>query len=118
MATNPDWALAELHFTLHALALDADEALATQSEDSSRPNELALSFGDALLAALDYSQNFTATQLGALNEVAEVLRKMSSETHGELWTETAVYIHPAWNQVRSLARNALREFEWDGGQGH
>ena len=113
MIKNPDWVFTELHFALNALSLDAQEALATQSEDSSRPNELALGFGDALLAALEYSQNFTAAQLAALNAVAESLKTMSSDADARLWTEAAVHIHPAWTRVRSLARDALRELGWD-----
>ncbi len=113
MVPSPDWQLIELRFTLHALAQEAELALATQSEISDRPSELALSFGEALLAALERCNTFSAAQIAAMNAVAELLRQMSAAMDAQLWTESAVHYHPAWNQVRSLARNALRELEWD-----
>jgi hypothetical protein len=107
MANDPQSLLSELRVALHALSLEATAASTTQ------PQELALNFGDALMAALGpLSDEFTETQVRALNSLALLLRDMSGSERTELWTEDAVSNHPQWQEVRALAREALEELGW------
>lgn len=113
MTTDSKQLLGDLRLTLYALSLQATDALATQPEDSRRPDELALSFGEALVAALgQLPDEFTGEQVRALNDLATLLRDMSSAERAELWTEEAVHSHPQWEKVRALAREALQELGW------
>lgn len=109
MATDPRWLLSELRLTLHALSLEPTGAPAAQ------PQEMALSFGAALMAALEpLSAEFTETQVRALNSLALLLRDMSGAERAELWNEEALHSHPKWQEVRALAREALQQLDWAG----
>jgi len=113
MVTDSQSLLGDLRSTLYALSLEATEVLETQPEESRRPDELALSFGDALVAVLGgLPDEFTGAQVLALNDLATLLREMSSAERSELWTEEAVHNHPKWREVRNLAREALQKLGW------
>jgi hypothetical protein len=104
-----DWLGTELCAALHALSLDASEALAMQAPDGHRPAQLALTFGNAVLKVVAQpSAPISPALLNGLNELAALLTQMSTQP-GELWTDAAVHEAPAWQQVRTLARKALTD---------
>ncbi|MGH7828976.1 MAG: hypothetical protein ACREP8_02250, partial [Candidatus Binatia bacterium] len=107
--------LSDLRLALHALSVDPTEASTHRPENASRPDKLALSFGAALMAALEpLSAEFTETQVRALNSLALLLRDMSGAERAELWNEEALHSHPKWQEVRALAREALQQLDWAG----
>ncbi len=109
MTDDRAWLGTELCASLHALSLDAAEALAMQEPNQQRPAQLALSFGTAVLNIVSQpSPPVSQSLLTTLSELAALLSRMSAQP-GVLWTDEAVRNDPAWQQVRSLARRALTD---------
>lgn len=109
MDENSDWLATDLCAALHALSLEADEALAMQEPGFRRPERMALMFGNAVLKAIEQPPgDLTPTLLRALNELAALLNQMSTQPN-TLWTEEAVLNDPSWREVQTLARRALTE---------
>lgn len=109
MTDDREWLGTQLCAALHALSLDAPEALAMQEPNERRAAQLALTFGNAVLNLVaQESPPISQTLLNELNELAALLSRMSTQP-GELWTDAAVGNHPAWIEVRTLARKALTD---------
>ncbi len=109
VTSEREWLGTELCAALHALSLDAAEALAMQAPNAHRPAQLALCFGNAVLNVIsEPSPPISPSLLNGLNELAALLTHMSSQA-GELWTDAAVRDDPSWHQVRTLARKALTD---------
>ena len=114
MSVDRTWIFGELKRCLHALASDGDRALASAPPGSCRADELALDYGNFISAAFgSFERDFTSEQVVALRRVDELLSAMSSEDQSDLWTDEAVRLHPRWQEVRSLARAAVRVLGWE-----
>ncbi len=100
-----------LDAALRALCLDSTSA--TFEPLLRHPEQLAMRFGQAVLAALERSDfDLHPDLLKSLNDLAALLNRMSAQA-GRLWTTEAVLNDPSWQQVQQLARQALSEL---GGQ--
>lgn len=109
MTDEREWLGTQLCAALHALSLDAVEALAMQQPNERRAAQLALTFGNAVLDMVAQpSSSISQTLLNELNELAALLSRMSTQP-GDLWTDNAVHDHPAWAEVRMRARTALTD---------
>lgn len=108
MSDELDWLGTDLCAALHALSLDGPEALAMQEPNERRAAQLALGFGNAVLNIVARQPAISQSLLNGLSELAALLNDMSTR-QAELWTDDAVLTHPAWTQVRALARKALTD---------
>ena len=105
-------ALEQLKWSLQALALPAPTQHALFPTFVCVADELALDFDDSLRLATPQA-NFTPEQRTALTVLDELFSQMSGKHRAELWTDSALESHPAWQQIRDLARRALETFGWD-----
>ena len=105
-----------LRDTLQGLAIDAESQLALNPVQIDRVEELALAFDDSFgMANANCAEAFTQIQWEALRAIDRKLDAMSlggDEFEDEIWTENGLRSHPAWNEIRSLARTALERFGW------
>ncbi len=95
---------------LQALAMPAEVQLTLEPDGTNKADELALNFDDVF--GMNRSGRFPLTpkQTRALNSVDAALEDMSGPK--PFWTEEALRTAGEWENVRSLAKEALRAFRW------
>lgn len=72
-------------------------------------DELALELDDVAEAALAAPGLLSQRQRSLVSSLDAQLREMSGPEHTELWSRQALRSSPAWSEIRTQARVALRE---------
>ncbi|MEV5613635.1 hypothetical protein [Streptomyces sp. NPDC052225] len=103
-----DVAVRRLDQSLQRLAWQADRQVEHVARWRVGPDELALEFDDAFRVALGLvAQGLLPESVGTLlRPVDQILAEMT-EGSAEAWTTDAVAHSPAWERLRSTAREAL-----------
>ena len=108
MTVDREWQRRALRDQLQRLAAPGDQALADYPDGCAKADELALDFHHSYTA---YTSNFaneiSPAALEALRTLDACLDRMSGHDNAHLWTDDAVRQHPAWSEVRRLAKRAL-----------
>lgn len=106
-------ALVRMRDAVETLSLPGEDALDSLPVGAHRADRLALLFDEEYTAYVaSLSSLPSESQLGALQALDAEFSAMSDPSNRDLWTEVAVREHPQWEQVRLLARKAMREFGW------
>lgn len=99
--------LERLKQSLQALAAPPDTQLGIYPDFVCKADELALDFDDWFAM----SERFlSAKQIGALEPIMSLLDGMSGP--GGPWSEEDLRTDARWEQIRGLAKRALRVFKW------
>ena len=109
------WSLAELKWSLQALALPAEAQRSLFPPFAVTADELALDFDHWYATAL-HQHEFTAHQLSALASVAGILSGMNRAADVSLWADTALAENPQWQELREAAGKVLEAFGWERGK--
>lgn len=102
LALSPEKQVAHLDSTLGHLTENGDATCYGN-------DELAMEFGDILLAATDMIQcgELRAQELEAMMPLDSLLRKWSGEENIDFWIRSALFDDPRWDEVRAVAKRAL-----------
>ena len=113
---SEDWRFSRLRWSLQALAAQPEDQLALFPSFTSRVEELALEFDEHYRRAIaELSPAMDADQLEALRSIDAKLESMSAdgpEFAESLWEALGLRNSPHWDDVRSLAAEALARFHW------
>ena len=106
--------LAQLMWSVQALAQGAARQRLLYPEFVSVPDELALEFEEHYSAFLGCKDGLAdQAQIRALERLDRMLESMSGPSNLEYWENTALDSNPAWNEVRILAKQVLKAMGWD-----
>lgn len=96
---------------LQSLAQPAEVQKSLFPNFSCAPDELALDFESALLAARQHGfHRWSQVQRDAVEALDNELARFSGPGHSEIWEEPESLMHPQWERFRALAVAALRTF--------
>jgi hypothetical protein len=105
-----------LLWSLQMLAAPAQVQVALQPDHVAKADELALEFDHWYECARgSISGEWTPEQSTALSTIDASLARMSAggpAFSAELWSVSALHTASKWEEVRGLARNALRCLGW------
>jgi hypothetical protein len=105
--------LQQLQWALQALALPADVQIRLYPDFVVVADELALEYNNYFAAALgNHPEQFSPTQVQALQSIDALLNEMSGSENAEQWTIDALRSHIKWAEVRILAEQALTQLGW------
>lgn len=104
-----DWRLERLKHALQALAMPASVQLSLLPDFVVKTDELVLDFDHWRLCAVSSKQLDTA-QLHALATVDHQIGTVNSGSN--VWQESALHSDPFWEELRTLAKQALEAFGW------
>ena len=110
--TRREAMLPRLRAALQALAQPASSQASLFPDFVVVADELALEFDDWFRVATtpELVPELTQPQCAALRAIDEQFARMSDDR--DVWSEEALAGHRDWDEVRSLARQALAEFGW------
>ncbi|MDT8306775.1 MAG: hypothetical protein RRC07_12635 [Anaerolineae bacterium] len=103
----------ELKFVLQTLGLPVSGQLHLVEDDCTRIAILTGAFAAAQRAVrLEASEALTPEQTSALRELGARLAEVQQQTRAPLCSELAMRQSADWQQVRTMARKALVQFQW------
>ena len=105
-----------LMWSVQALAAPAEVQVTLYPDFVVKANELALDFDNwyecaRFSLAPEWSES-QRTSLAALDAKLDAMSRSGAEFTEDLWLESALAADPNWEQVRDLARTAIRLFSW------
>ena len=106
-----DWVVSELRISLQVLACESQNQINYFNPGSDIVGELYmdyLGYSQAIGTYWEISQD-QVTRLAVLRDFFYSLDKPAM---GDFWTVEALSSDPRWEQVRSLAKQALTAFNW------
>ena len=110
---NSNDALIKLKYSLQALAQPASIQLKLFPDFVQVADELALDFEHRHSVVAQNSFDLTSSQKESLAHLDALLSNMSKGIFTEeLWTDNALRDRHEWEEVRSLAKETLKEFNW------
>lgn len=101
-----------LRRAVQALAQPAATQLGLFPSFVCAPDELALEFEDAMRRSADWLVRLPDAQARPLQALNSFLEASSGTKHADLWENDSLSCDPRWNDIRELARDVLRAFNW------
>jgi len=112
-AVDRTWLLSRLRDSLRVLSAEANEQITWLDGGKAHPDELALDFDNYLTACFDnFKADFGHELTLQFERLNARLDLMSGPANSELWTIRGIASEPAWNEVRTLAAEALLLQGW------
>lgn len=104
------WILERLKHSLQALALAAPAQVSLFPDFVVKTDALVLDFDHWRLCAVEnYQRELTAAQSATLSAIDAHIDAPPTAT---VWVESALYSHPFWEELRTLASQSLVAFGW------
>lgn len=104
--------LPRTRWAIQALAQPYNVQLSLFPDFTHKPDELALSFEDALYELVGREDLVSAEQRSAIDHLDDIVSAMSGEENADFWTEDAVRHHPTWEEFRVRAKLVAQAFGW------
>jgi hypothetical protein len=96
-----------------SLSLPGPEALARVPEGPNRVDRLALLFDEEYTEFMERLVDLpNESQIVSLQNIDRALNAIAGADNRSLWTNESLESDPHWNEIRQLAKIALRAFDW------
>jgi len=112
MVRSVDFPLERFKWSLQALAAPADVQLDLYPDSDWKVDDMAIEFEEWYEDIKKRQTFFTAKQAAVLRKLNRALDDISGPENADYWMEEALRVHPVWEKIRLMAKDALQALGW------